>query len=472
MDKGSERPKPIVFKRMADGWVYRAPNPWIFGDAPHYFVTDEQKAKIQAIVVPHRPVLFGMMLVAGIVAWVFALVGLVWAVSGHEDPTTADVIAIAVLVAISLVAALPLANWIQRRRLQPILAGLPLTQERITFAEMRENSRTATPFRQSRNAFIASLFGSVGAFTAAYSHFLVSSTIDAQVLLWAFNTVVWGSVAFVWYRRALNKATETSDAASFVRFSRIVLLITVSVLVALSAGLQIYRKHLVPTARDYGIARVQFEAAAKAGDAKAMNGLGLLYQNGLGGVQDFGKATEWYAKAANAGSAAGTRNLAWLYQNGLGVPQNSAEARAVFEKAAKAGVGSSMDALGVMYINGWSVPKSEAMAREWYENAAAAGNTAGMQHLASMLDAGKGGPADPQRAAHLLLQSANLGDKWSVTVLEGPLKFLTPSTRIELKRELARLGHYSGSLDGNWDEPARAASTAYLDASHPHSPTL
>jgi hypothetical protein len=53
-----------------------------------------------------------------------------------------------------------------------------------------------------------------------------------------------------------------------------------------------------------------------------------------------------------------------------------------------------------------------------------------------------------------------------VTVLNGPLTFLTPATRIELKREFARLGDYSGPLDDVWDETARAAATAYLDASH------
>ena len=157
-------------------------------------------------------------------------------------------------------------------------------------------------------------------------------------------------------------------------------------------------------------------------------------------------------------------NLASLYQRGLGVvPQNYANVRAVFEKGAKAGVGFSMDALGVIYLNGWGVPKSDAMAREWYGRAAAAGNTAGMQHLASMLDAGKGGPADPPRAARLLLQAANLGHKWSVVVLDGPLRFLTPSTRVELKRELASLGHRSGALDDLWDDAAHSAVTAYLN---------
>jgi hypothetical protein len=319
-----------------------------------------------------------------------------------------------------------------------------------------------------RNAFIASVFASFAAVAAAYSHFLVKPGLDGQVLLWTFNAVVWGSLAVVWYRRALLKATETPDVApktntaNFVRLSRMVLLIAVAGLVVLVSGLQVLRKHLVPTARDYAMARVQLEAVAKTGDAKAMSSLGWLYQSGLGGPRDYARAEEWYAKAANGGNAAAMSNLAWLYQTGLGVPQNYAKARAVFEKAAKAGFGPSMDALGVMYINGWSVPKSDAMAREWYERAAAAGNTAGMQHLASMLDTGRGGPADPPRAARLLLQSANLGHQWSVTVLNGPLKFLTPSTRIELKRELASLGQDSGALDGMWDETARAAATAYL----------
>jgi len=60
MDNGSDRLKSVMFKRAAGGWIYRAPNKWVLGDAPHYFVTDEQKAKIEAIVVPRRPLLFGI----------------------------------------------------------------------------------------------------------------------------------------------------------------------------------------------------------------------------------------------------------------------------------------------------------------------------------------------------------------------------------------------------------------------------
>jgi hypothetical protein len=44
------------------------------------------------------------------------------------------------------------------------------------------------------------------------------------------------------------------------------------------------------------------------------------------------------------------------------------------------------------------------------------------------------------------------------------LTFLTPATRTELKRELARLGVYNGPIDGVWDDTARAAVAAYLEA--------
>lgn len=542
MDKGDARPKPVMFKRVTGGWVYRAPNPGVFGDAPHYLVNDEQKAQIEAIIVPRRPVLFGTMLVAVIFAWVFALVGLVWVISGHNEPTTADVIAITVLVVVSLVAAVLLANWTQRRRLRPVLAGLPLTQERITLAEIRKSAETATPFKQSRNAYVANVFTSFSAAGAVASHLIAKSSLDAHVIIWTFNAIVFGSLAFVWYRRALRKTTESSpdagrvEAASFVRLSRIVLLIAVSGLALLIAVLKIQRDHFATAAPDYAIMRVHLEAAAKAGDAEAMNRLGWLHQAGLGGAQDYVTAREWYEKAAAAGSSASMNGLGWIYQNGLGigrdyvkakewfdkgaasgnsvamsnlgslyqfgwgvpqdyakakewfekssaagnivamgnlgwlyqkgsgVPQDYAKARELYEKAATKGIGASMDALGTLYINGLGVTQSDEQARDWYEKAAAAGNTPGMQHLASMLDAGKGGPADSVRAAGLLLQSAKLGHKRSVSVLNGPLTFLTPSTRVELKRELARLGHYSGPIDDRWDAAARAAATAYLDA--------
>src|SRR5262245_38855403 len=39
----------INFKRVAGGWVFRAPNPWILGNSPQYLVNDDQKVRIAAV---------------------------------------------------------------------------------------------------------------------------------------------------------------------------------------------------------------------------------------------------------------------------------------------------------------------------------------------------------------------------------------------------------------------------------------
>ena len=63
-----------------------------------------------------------------------------------------------------------------------------------------------------------------------------------------------------------------------------------------------------------------------------------------------------------------------------------------------------------------------------------------------------------------MLRSAKLGHAWSLTVLTGPLTFVTPATRTELKREFARLGYYTGTIDDTWDPATQAAVKAYLKA--------
>ena len=88
-------------------------------------------------------------------------------------------------------------------------------------------------------------------------------------------------------------------------------------LVVLSAGPQIYRKHSVPTGRDYAMA---LEAAAKAGDAKAMNDLGWHYVI-RGSTLDYAKAKEWFEKTAAAGNSAGMDNVGPCTPMGLASPR-------------------------------------------------------------------------------------------------------------------------------------------------------
>ena len=104
------RMKSALFKAAPGGWVFRSPNPWVFGDTPHYLVDDAQKAKIEAVLVPRRPAIVGAVLVGGILAWAIAVATFMWAFAGHEDPTPGDIGLMIVLIVVPLLALLPVAG--------------------------------------------------------------------------------------------------------------------------------------------------------------------------------------------------------------------------------------------------------------------------------------------------------------------------------------------------------------------------
>ena len=206
MATASDSVKYALFRPTSDGWVFRSPNPWVFGDTPHYLVNDAQKAQIEAIIAP-RPRVVVAVLVAGLVAWILLLATFMWTFSGHEDPTPGDFGVMVFLTFLALFAVLPVAGLIQRRRLTPVLAGAPLTTERITYAELQQKVRAATPLKQSLNALVASLFACLAAFFAvliyvATKHFV----LDFYVALWGFVAISFGIASFQWYRQVLRKA--------------------------------------------------------------------------------------------------------------------------------------------------------------------------------------------------------------------------------------------------------------------------
>jgi hypothetical protein len=214
--------------------------------------------------------------------------------------------------------------------------------------------------------------------------------------------------------------------------------------------------------QDYAKAREWYEKAAAAGSGVGMANIGWFYRDGMGVQKDYAKAREWFEKAAAVGNGTGINGLGVLYQNGEGVAKDYVKAREWFEKAAATGEGYAMNNLGRLYQNAWGVPQDYAKAREWREKAASAGNRFGKGELAVLLDQEKGGPADFPRAAKLLLEAGKANSNAAVQRLRGDMKLWNARTRTELKRELARLGHYSGPINDTWDDAARTAVNAYL----------
>jgi phosphotransferase system glucose/maltose/N-acetylglucosamine-specific IIC component len=106
-----------------------------------------------------------------------------------------------------LIALLPIAGLIQRRRLRHVLAGASLTTERISYAEVRQNLQAATPLKQSLNALVASLFACFAASFAVLLHLVTRHFVfDSYVALWVFVAIAFGFASFAWYRQVVAKA--------------------------------------------------------------------------------------------------------------------------------------------------------------------------------------------------------------------------------------------------------------------------
>ncbi|KAI9995419.1 hypothetical protein PInf_012480 [Phytophthora infestans] len=80
-----------------------------------------------------------------------------------------------------------------------------------------------------------------------------------------------------------------------------------------------------------------YTIAANAGDAEALNALGLMYEEGDGCDLNFRKAAECYRTAADLNSPHAHFNLGCLFANGKGVARNVDAAQAHFRKAVELG---------------------------------------------------------------------------------------------------------------------------------------
>jgi hypothetical protein len=136
----------VFFKPVPGGYVYCAPNTWLFGSRAYFLVTEAQKAAILAIVSSTvGPVLW----ITG-VTWIAlsALLGTalsLWAyIGGYYGPGLVGISAM-ISMMLSIYPAFVLSRQLLLRRLRPILATLPPTSERITSLEERQAIQAVPP---------------------------------------------------------------------------------------------------------------------------------------------------------------------------------------------------------------------------------------------------------------------------------------------------------------------------------------
>lgn len=138
-----------LFKPTTNGWIFRAPNPWLFGRGPHYIVNDEQRAQIAELLRIKRPLRTIFALSAILLAGVLLVCAAMWALGGHlDEPTVLDLLMMFVLFFGPAIAGISITALIRHRRIAPILAGAPMTQETIT---NRDIVSMATPAQAKRS---------------------------------------------------------------------------------------------------------------------------------------------------------------------------------------------------------------------------------------------------------------------------------------------------------------------------------
>jgi TPR repeat protein len=87
-------------------------------------------------------------------------------------------------------------------------------------------------------------------------------------------------------------------------------------------------------AGDHAAAFSRFDAAARAGNAQAMNNLATLYMNGQGVARSTERAIEYFTLSANAGNAQAAANLGNLFARGTdGVQRDTVQAEEWYRRA-------------------------------------------------------------------------------------------------------------------------------------------
>ena len=207
MSKVGDQIKFASFKQVPGGYVFRAPNPKVFGRSDHYLVDEAQRDQIVAIMTPRRP---GLLLAAWVGGYFLAVAaGVVWlTVFAPGFPITVLLVLIAGML-LAAILGLHLAARRNLRRLQPILAGARSTDQRITIAEIRLALNQRLSYRQLLRAGIGSAIACVVSAAGVVVLLYVrrpGASFFSELLpfIFCFNAIVFGLSSVSHLRKALQ----------------------------------------------------------------------------------------------------------------------------------------------------------------------------------------------------------------------------------------------------------------------------
>jgi len=150
--------------------------------------------------------------------------------------------------------------------------------------------------------------------------------------------------------------------------------------------------------KDYNTAWREFMIAAQKGDSEAQAGVGAMLLNHINppGTGYWAQCEKWLLLSANQGNTKGMTFLAkYYYTDGVNIA---------------GGINPGVNNAPIPPALRAQAEKRFVLARQWYEKAADNGDGYAMGSLAIMLDAGVGGPRDPERARQLRAGVASHSD--------------------------------------------------------------
>ena len=187
----------MSFKRVPEGWVYRAPNPWLLGRSRYYLVSEKQKSEIAG---HHRRM--WLFLLLGIA--VIAAVGAPLTLAGFDDQQV--VLSLATAALLGLIVGFVANAWLCRT-IRPIIADLTPTTQRITQSEVL-NTQIAV-FSRGYMLFFGSLSLLLFALIALQP-LLTSAGWDARslcgALLFGAGTIYWFALYIAKRRQSVARA--------------------------------------------------------------------------------------------------------------------------------------------------------------------------------------------------------------------------------------------------------------------------
>ncbi len=193
--------------------------------------------------------------------------------------------------------------------------------------------------------------------------------------------------------------------------------------------------------KDYNTAWRDFMAAAQKGDAEAEAGVGAMLFAHLNppGTGYYAQCEKWLLASANQGNAKGMDFLGqYYYASG---------------KSIAGGINPGVNNAPIPPALQKEADGKFALARQWFERAAAKNDGYAMANLAIMLDAGVGGPRDPERAKQLRAGVAGHSDA-------DFAKRATGDPENQAMTASWQSGHYADALKNAEDRAAKGDANA------------